>query len=326
MSYRGKRSYEACAGVAEGVAVRGKLRAASPGLTVQAETVGVFFAGDKQAAWGHNMTIGALSLCSVSWIDEKSLPKVGFWLVAGALVSWPKRVIMGLAGTANPEPPMEITDVAAFRSRQQFRALMSCKVSRHPSVAVSNAVIDAGYTPPFDKGKLHTSLAGLAPIPEDPMFYAGQSSVISSIVSGKLHPCSTFSLRGGDHVLVGAFIKFRAGLHTDAIGVSEAKSPVHVPWVWCEYALVGDGAKVRLLMQGSKFPSHAWYVAGKQVAKRYQSPVSVSERDPAISTGQPADLPPLSADSDKSSGPAPSHTHTLDKGAMLEVDVTRFFS
>jgi hypothetical protein len=68
-----------------------------------------------------------ISLCSVSWIDEKSLPQVGFWFVAGAAISWPRRVVMGLVGTANPEPPRKIPVVDAFRARKQYRALTSFK-------------------------------------------------------------------------------------------------------------------------------------------------------------------------------------------------------
>jgi hypothetical protein len=269
---------------------------------------------------------GTIALCSVSWIDEKALPKVGFWFVAGAAISWPKRVIMGLAGTANSEPSSDLTNAEGFRARRQFRALMGCKVVRRPKLSVFEQVLDAGYTPPFDKSKLDTRLAALAPIPDDPQFYPGESSRLSSIVAGKLHPCSTLKMTGADEVIVSAFIKFRAGSHTDSIGITAANSPVHVPWVCCEYALVASGAKVRLLAQGSRFPSHAWYVAGKQVAKRYQTPVIVSENDPAISTGQPASLPALSAGSDKSNGPANTHDHTLDKGAVFDVDVTALVS
>jgi len=268
----------------------------------------------------------SFEVCSVSWIDAKSLPKVGFWFVAGAAISWPRRVIMGLAGTANPEPPVELANVNGFRARRQFRALMSCKVARLSSVSISEQIIDAGYTPPFDKAKLDTSLAGLAPIPDDPQFYPGESSRLSSMIIGKLHPCSTLNVVGAEKVLVSAFIKFRAGRHTDEIGIKEANSPVHVPWVWCEYAMVASGGRVRLLGQGSRFPSHAWYVAGKQVAKSLQAPVAVSEKDPAISAGQPASLPASPAGSDKSNGPANGHEHTLEKGEAINVDVTALLS
>ena len=272
------------------------------------------------------MALSSIALCSVSWIDQKPLPKVGFWLVAGAAFSWPNRVIMGLAGTANPEPPGELLTVDGFRAQRQYRALLSCKLRSGPPPHLTDQIIDAGYTPPFDKAKLDTQLAHLAPIADDRQFYAGEASNVSSIVLGRLHPCSTLSVGSADKVLVSAFIKFRAGPHTDQIGINDAKSPVHVPWVWCEYALVSSGAKTKLLAQGSSFPSHAWYVAGRQVARRYQCQVSASESDPAISTGLSAKLPAASATSDCSSGPANGHEHAIDKGTAIDVDLTALIS
>jgi hypothetical protein len=262
------------------------------------------------------------SLCCVSWIDEKPLPKVGFWFVAGAAISWPKRVVMGLVGTANPEPPIKLIDVDAFRGLRQYRALLACEVARPPRPIARASIIDAGYTPPFDKSKLDTRLAALAPIPDDPKFYAGESSQLSAIVAGKLHPCSTLKVGAAEHVLVSAFIKFRAGAHTDAIGINDANSPVHVPWVWSEYALVASGSRYRLLAQGSHFPSHAWYVGGKQVAKCYQRPIAVSDKEPAISAGSPANLPAFPASTDRSDGPASRHDHTLGQGTAFSIDVT----
>ena len=269
------------------------------------------------------MVANSLSLCSVSWIDEKPLPQVGFWFVAGAAISWPRRVVMGLVGTANPEPPREMPLVDPFRARKQYRALTSFKLVRQPKPAIAEAVLDPGWTPPFDKSKFDTRLIALAPIPDDPQFYPGETSGLSTIVGGRLHPYSTLKPARGDEVLASAFIKFRAGPHTDAIGVGDdVKSPVHVPWVWCEYALVISGSKARLLAQGSRFPSHAWYVGGRQVAKRYQDAVTVSEKDPAIATGQPAGHPQLAAAADRSAGSAANHEFTLDPGVPVEVDVT----
>ncbi len=265
-------------------------------------------------------------MCSVSWIDGKPLPQVGFWFVAGASISWPRRVVMGLVGTANPEPPRDIPFVDAFRARKQYRALTSFKLTSKPKPAVSEPVLDAGWTPPFDKSKFDTQLINLAPIPDDPKFYSGEISSLSTINAARLHPFSTLKVTRTDEVLASAFIKFRAGPHTDSIGISaDVKSPVHVPWVWCEYALVTSGEKIKLLAQGSCFPSHAWYVGGRQVAKRYQDPISVSEKEPAISIGQPASHPQAAANADRSTGPAAGQEFTLSAGASVEVDVTQLF-
>jgi hypothetical protein len=192
-------------------------------------------------------------------------------------------------------------------------------------MAVSSVIVDGGYTPPFNKSKLNTKLRDLVPIPDDPAFYAGEVSALSAVVTGRLHPSSALTIPRGCDVAVSAFIKFRAGGHTDTIGINEAKSPVHVPWVWCEYALVFDGAKVKLMSRCSVFPSHAWYVAGKQVAKRLQDPVTASERDAALSTGQPASHPRTRAERDNSVGSIVGQPYSIGAGQQQDVDVSSLF-
>ena len=257
-------------------------------------------------------------LLSVSWIDEKSLPKVGFQTVAGALTSWPNRVLMGLVGTSNPRPAERIDDVAAFRRKKQYRALVECNVDLR-SGTVTLPVLDPGYTPPFDKSKIDTILRSVAPIPNDPDYYAGESSATSAIVTGKLHPSSTLKLHNDYKVLASAMIKFRAGAHTDKIGISEAKSPVHVPWVWCEFALVRSPAGLRLLGNGSTFPSHAWYVDGRQLSQTLQGAISCSAHDATLSTGQPKGQPQSSASADKSTGAADKQLYAVGAGKPFDL-------
>ena len=268
------------------------------------------------------MKTNHISLASVSWIDEKTIPKVGFWFVAGALVSWPKRVIMGLAGTSNPEPPLKLTSMNGFVSKKQYRALISCSVDINPIAVARNIVVDAGYTPPFDKNKLDTRLRNFVPGPDDPKFYPGESSPLSGVSVGKAHSSSTVRVPRDSKVIVNALIKFRAGEHTDKIGIDKANSPVHIPWVWCEYMLTSSPSGIRLLCNGSIFPSHAWYVNGEQVAKRLQMPISVSENDPVLSTGQPAKHLLLKAQSDRSDGTIVGHQHTVQGGELIDVKVT----
>ncbi len=263
-----------------------------------------------------------LDIACISWIDQAPLPKVGFWLVVGAATSWPKRVIMGLVGTSNPSPPVKIDKLSVFAAGKQYRALLACTVNVNPPVRTVGDLVDPGYTPPFDKTKIDTSLRSVAPIPDDPAFYAGEKSPISGIVTGRLHPCSTLSVSKGSQVLVSGLIKFRAGPHTDAIGVKEAKSPVHVPWVWSEFALVSVGGKLRLLGKGSAFPSHAWYVNGKQVAQVLQALVTASEHDPILSTGQPADQVQSKASVDKSTQPVDKHAEGMSAGKLIDVPVS----
>jgi hypothetical protein len=278
------------------------------------------------------LNAGRIALGSVSWIDEKALPNVGFWVVVGAAVSWPRRVIMGLVGTSNPEPPLKIPNVEGFSLTREYRALLSCtvdtsaeKTGQKRGYQISNTIVDPGYTPPFDKSKIHTSLRSIAPIPDDTAYYAGESSSLSGITAGGLHPSSSLVVPSGYEVVASALIKFRAGEHTDNIGVEEAKSPVHVPWVWCEYALVSSKSALRLLGQGSSFPSHAWYVNGTQVARRLQGPIAVSDSDPAISTGERVvkGHPATGAKTDRSKGDISGggHQWTIGKGDFVDVEI-----
>ena len=97
---------------------------------------------------------------------------------------------------------------------------------------------------------------------------------------------------------------------------------MHVPWVWCEYALVAAQSGLLLLCNGSVFPSHAWYVNREQVAKAMQMRVTVSEHDPALSIGQPAAHGAAPALADKSTGSVSGHQYALDAGKQTNVDLT----
>jgi hypothetical protein len=235
----------------------------------------------------------SITLSSVSWIDGRGLPSVDTRFFAGAAKRWERRVIIGLVGTANPAPPQQIDDIAAFSQSRQYRALTACKVGPGPQHMLSAQIIDAGFTPPIDKSRFNPSwftqtAAGIG-LPNDPKFYPGEASPLSGFSCGRLHPSSTLSTTAGQQIVVSGFIKFRAGAHTDKIGVEEAKSPVHVPWVWCEYALIRPArGRPLLLCRGSTFPSHRWYVNGMKVAEQVQAPPSVSDKDPTLTTGQPA--------------------------------------
>ncbi|MDO9003239.1 MAG: hypothetical protein Q7V20_07290 [Aquabacterium sp.] len=262
-----------------------------------------------------------LSITCVSWIDQTPLPKVGFWMLAGASVNWAKRVIMGLVGTSNPAPGSEMKDVRAFALKKQYRALMSCVVQILPEVKVKDVILDPGYTPPFDKTKIDTAFSMVAPIPDDPDFHAGEKSPVSNIYVGRLHPSSTLSLKREYKVLVSGLIKFRAGGHTDRIGIEKANSPVHVPWVWSEFTLVSVGGKYRLLVSGSVFPSHAWYVNGKKISTAMQATVTVSEHDPILNTGQPANKVQTSANTDKDSGAVSKQANSIGGGKQFDIEI-----
>ncbi len=258
-----------------------------------------------------------VTITCVSWIDAAPLPKVGFWLFAGAATSWAKRVIMGLVATSNPRPGPTITSISVFRRAKQYRAIQSCVIDLEPLIRLSEIVLDPGHTPPFDKNKIDTSLRMLAP--SSPGFHAGEKSVLSGIVPGKLHPSSSIVLKGGDKVIASGLLKFRAGAHTDKLGTDEANSPVHVPWVWSEFAMVSSQAGHRLICKGTVFPSHAWYVDGKQVAHTIQALVTISEQDPILNTGRPATAIQSDAATDRSAGSIAGHPDTIKPTAQIEV-------
>jgi hypothetical protein len=267
--------------------------------------------------------VARLECLSFSWIDGRSLPSVDTVFMLRAAASWPYRVVMGLVATSNPPPPMGYTNVADLLSRRQYRAAERFVVDNGKLVAPL-CFVDPGYTPPFDKAKLASFARDLVPVDADTNFYPGESSAISAVVTGALHGSSSLTVPPGYAVVASQLIKFRAGAHTDGIGLTEAKSPVHVPWVWCEQALIQKGNVYRLLGCGSKFPSHAWYVNGQQVAEAMQAVVTPSDKDSAISTGQPGNQPQQPAVADKSSGRADTQLYAIGAGTVVDVDVSRY--
>ena len=108
----------------------------------------------------------------------------------------------------------------------------------------------------------------------------GEKSGLSSVGYG-LHRNSSLSSVVGAlkeaEVLGSALIKFRAGRETDRAGIERAGSPYHVPWVWCEHALVRCDEKYLLIVNGSSFPSHYWYVNGQKVGALCQASVELGK-------------------------------------------------
>ena len=271
-----------------------------------------------------------IHLTGVSWIDGQNLPSIDMTFLLKAKSSWAHKVIIGLVGTANTTPSKNI-DVGAVLQSKQYRALISCNIGSALLKVNPTKIIDPGYTPPLSFSKVSQNwfyqLGLLLKIGIDSNYYAGEKSAVSSIVEGSLHPSSTLTVSPGYKVLISAFIKFRAGPHTNTIGKLEdgAGSPVNVPWVWSEFALVCKKREFRLLACGSSFPSHAWYLNGKQLAMVLQSPVEASEKAPAILTGKPAKHEPDNAALDRSDGRADKQLYTIGAGKMIDEDVSRYF-
>jgi hypothetical protein len=205
---------------------------------------------------------------SVSWIAGIPSP-VGFSAQALYLdPDWIPKTYMGLAATANPTPASAISDFKTFQATKQFRAMLYCRFKADidattnvtNSFTVVDAVHDGGWTPPFDRSKF--PLTHLKPDKHmsDPNFYQGEASPLSLVNTQARHKNSVLTSVGvGEVVLVNGLVKFRAGKHTDDIGVKDVGCPFHVPWVWCEFLLTYRSGNFTFTGKGSIFPSHAWY-------------------------------------------------------------------
>ena len=277
-----------------------------------------------------------LSIMGVGWIDEKPNPLTQ--LIGDGVLdkpNWIVRTYMGLIGTANKAPtnPMSTSSMSALLASKDFRAINFAQIkvnvdphtlaplgetsvtsSQDPGSCVLDntgqvhSCQDPGWTPPIDQGKfLALGLAGLwSANVNDRNYYRAEISPISSIVYS-IHPNNVISFEDGETVLVSSVMKFRAGQHTDNIGVSsEVGSPFHVPWLWNEFALSYYKDQYLLHISAAKFPTTYWYINGQlqrsmpQVfdttfPKRagFSSPIDVNKLQiyPVLSAGAPSSAP-----------------------------------
>lgn len=212
---------------------------------------------------------------SISWINDSPNP---IWFSGKAAVldpDWVPKTYMGLAATANTPPPASLTDFSKYQSDGDFRALMFCHLQldiddttqRLTSLKVIEAIHDPGWTPPFKVRNY--PLSGLRFWDSDiwsNKWHAGEASPISVVRTEARHPNSALGdIPSGETVLVDGLIKFRAGAHTDKIGIESVGAPFHVPWVWCEMALTYAAGNLKLYGRGSVFPTHTWYLDDNQV-------------------------------------------------------------
>lgn len=218
---------------------------------------------------------------SISWI--KLDPNPVTFAISGVILEpdWVPKTYIGLAATANDDPSTSIADFNTFRSAQQFRAMAYCHVGvavDDKTQAVTKVVpianfTDPGYTPPFSLKKFPS--AGIGSVFDGWQalkstwsfsYHAGELSAVSSVVTGGRHPNSTIiGVPTTEIVLANMMVKFRAGAITDSLGVGSIGCPYHVPWVWCETVATYAGGMVKLYGRGSIFPTHAWYVDGRQM-------------------------------------------------------------
>lgn len=297
---------------------------------------------------------------SISWINERPSP-IWFSGKAAALdPDWVPKTYMGLVATSNHAPPTTVNSFPNYRNGKDFRALLYCHLrltiddqSRRISrVDVVDAVDDPGWTPPFRVRDY--PLAGLRVWDSNiwgSTWHAGEASPISVVRTEARHPNSAIgTVPASETVLVDGIIKFRAGAHTDNIGINSVGCPYHVPWVWCETVLTYDGTNFKLYGRGSVFPTHTWYLDGAQVAQvdqvgdtsfpsatlvlpgpsipvpipRLSIPrpltinVAALKLYPVLSKGAPASGPqtPLSADTGRT-GVIDTHPHTVAGGSVV---------
>ena len=278
-------------------------------------------------------------IASVSWINKFPNP---IRLAASAEMldpGWVPKTYMGLVATSNPRPPDEISDFSAFEEAGNFRALMYFKVrvileGKFPQQQVAKVellddILNPGWTPPFRTDEFPSTKLLDDPDIESRTWYRGEMSPVSGVVTGKLHPNSALSIPADETVIASGLIKFRAGSHTDQLGVSEKIGcPFHVPWVWCETALTYDGEHFKVYGRGAQFPSHTWYKNGKQLSTRDQvgdaslpldglSTIDLSELKlyTVFNKGAPATKQQPDAKSDTGSGPVSSHRYTVGAAA-----------
>jgi hypothetical protein len=233
-------------------------------------------------------------IASVAWINAYPNPFQGQGGVGGYAVGqagpigapilqpdWIPKVYMGLVATANPTPPRQMEALRTFRASKGYRALLAARIriirdnrTGEPLQAqVSDIIIDGGWTPPFNRNDFLLSYfggllgafngdRGLQAL-NDPQYYSGVASIASAVLTTR-HPNSALTLPPGERLLVDGLIRFRAGAHTDNVGVAVG-SPYHVPWVWNEFAVTYGSGRINVYGLASAFPTTWWYVNGRRV-------------------------------------------------------------
>lgn len=299
-----------------------------------------------------------IKIASVSWINESPNP---IWFAGKAAVlepEWIPKTYLGLVATSNSPPPDMIADFKKFQTTKDFRALTYCHIritaddasNKITKFEVLDAVHDPGWTPPFRQRKYPTSLL----IPDKDIWsfewHPGEASPVTLVNTQALHANTTLAAQvgTGETVLVDSLIKFRAGSHTDDVGL-KIGSPHHVPWVWCETLLTYANGNLKLYGGGSIFPTHTWYLDGKRVLTRAQvadtsfpraqlaipfspgafgtinvpRPLTIDPRllnlYPVLSAGAPAGCQQTSLDSEKGlTGVLTGHPNTAPAGSVMK--------
>jgi hypothetical protein len=198
---------------------------------------------------------------------------------------WVPKTYIGLIGTRNPVPPLQLASPQDYAKTKAMRSLMSCTVvvtidasSGQPIASrIEAPLLDPGWTPPFDFS-LFPPLVLLKlgdPDMQKEGYAPGEQGALSGVYNTR-HPNSALfangtSGAGNGRILADAIMVFRAGEQTDQIGVNSVKAPWHVPWVWNEFALIYQGGTYTLRAVATKFPTTWWYVNGNMVHEQKEA-------------------------------------------------------
>jgi hypothetical protein len=224
-----------------------------------------------------------IQIVTIGWISPNPNPYQSLAGQAGPLgalylqPNWIPKVYLGLIATANDPPPITMTALQSFRNARQYRAMMGARIrfvldgrTGEPIGAeVSDVIIDGGWTPPFDRNRFLLSYGGAITRDSgrnalnEPSYQPGTASIASAVLTRR-HPNSALSLPPGERLLANGLIRFRAGKHTDDVGVAIG-SPYHVPWVWNEFAVTYGQGHINVYGTASAFPTTWWYVNGHRV-------------------------------------------------------------
>ena len=290
----------------------------------------------------------------------EDIDRTAYWLSKGRNVAWTKLAAISLAMTDNTNPPEQLEKEKpdqswanpASRHYREYRALVTWCWERGQ---YQGGHLDPGWTPPafdtlraneryskrlgangFNTLSLNLNL-GLLPaaiVAHLSKYWPGEkSSCVSSIETGKLHPNSYLRKHLPKcQILLNAIIKFRAGTSTNMVGTLLMGSPYHVPWVWCEHALVKEGSRYKLYIAGSNFPSHTLYINGNKMGTLRGVKLTGTPLDSPLLRGAkvedldfiaPADQSDKMADAPR---PIDEHPYTVkpNETRYLSFDVTKW--
>jgi hypothetical protein len=204
----------------------------------------------------------------VSWINDLPNPIYSTLQAVTLVPDWIPKTYLGSSATSNSAPPDPLTDFKAYQNAHDFRAMAFCDFQVDiddiggaiTNFSVVSALHDPGWTPAFKMRHWPSTILSFDMSIYSISEFAGEASSVSIVATQNRHASSTIpSVPANETVLVNALIKFRAGKHTDDIGVNDVGAAFHVPWVWCELLLTFVAGRFKLYGQGSLFPSHAWY-------------------------------------------------------------------